>query len=747
MAFTSVVTAYPAQPVTDLSNGTIGLQAFPSFQTVNIPQSKQMSLVNSSEASTSLIVPSVTPPPPPPQQHTPYFQSASLPNAYFTTTNSANDPFRFIHPTLHALINPYTSFRSSPYQIPVTNGQSTRACLLPTPASRVQTPSAETVPLGENSGLGRNTASGEGQCESGTMSEDQLSIKHSTSTSESQFPHQNTIILIVRLLMSGKRGENVKKYREEDFTQGLLRMGDEGLTCPPVTLRLLVPATQCGSIIGKGGSRIKDVRESPAKGPVIPYRPKSAFVNHAMMCPTGPYPAGVMHTPIAYAGIHAENNPEHAYATCTSTHGMVINSPAQINTEPSTPIPSSVGQPMLGTIGISQPKIVTVDGNMNAAFSASTDSPTTAGNALNPGRPNLVGDLLADPSQLTNALSFSDFSNNPVSLLNAIHSNHLATNSLPNPILNPIAPGFAFPELSLNPRLLGFYNPQPIAVPHPNGTDVSDEATDPRQPNGAFLPDLYANNPLLSLIHSNGYLQSTGMLSPVPPSPVPILQNKSSILGLPAFPLQPTLLSSSSGLPACPEDTNVIKEIVLSNDLIGCIIGRGGTTVNEIRNISKAQVKISNCEDGAKDRKVTLSGSPHAVNLAHFLIINSVAAHQQMWSFNVQLASAATLLMTQSRAPSDSTESIKIPWPALNIAPKTDVSEHEWEPEASSNCPNHKRDVSQNAYENLADIPRSVPDIVDSNPANLKQHALHIKMTSCKPSEFKQKGRSKIAPY
>lgn len=30
---------------------------------------------------------------------------------------------------------------------------------------------------------------------------------------------------------------------------------------PPVTLRLIVPASQCGSLIGKGGSKIKDIRE------------------------------------------------------------------------------------------------------------------------------------------------------------------------------------------------------------------------------------------------------------------------------------------------------------------------------------------------------------------------------------------------------------------------------------------------------------------------------------------------------
>uniref|UniRef100_A0A674AMY5 Poly(rC) binding protein 4 n=1 Tax=Salmo trutta TaxID=8032 RepID=A0A674AMY5_SALTR len=42
---------------------------------------------------------------------------------------------------------------------------------------------------------------------------------------------------------------------------------------PPVTLRLVIPASQCGSLIGKGGAKIKEIRESPPKGATIPYRP------------------------------------------------------------------------------------------------------------------------------------------------------------------------------------------------------------------------------------------------------------------------------------------------------------------------------------------------------------------------------------------------------------------------------------------------------------------------------------------
>ena len=30
---------------------------------------------------------------------------------------------------------------------------------------------------------------------------------------------------------------------------------------PPITLRLIVPASQCGSLIGKGGSKIREIRE------------------------------------------------------------------------------------------------------------------------------------------------------------------------------------------------------------------------------------------------------------------------------------------------------------------------------------------------------------------------------------------------------------------------------------------------------------------------------------------------------
>ncbi|XP_066856094.1 poly(rC)-binding protein 3 isoform X6 [Anser cygnoides] len=115
------------------------------------------------------------------------------------------------------------------------------------------------------------------------------------------------VTLTIRLLMHGKevgsiigkKGETVKKMREESGARINISEGncperivtitgptdaifkafamiaykfEEDITNsmsnstatskPPVTLRLVVPASQCGSLIGKGGSKIKEIRES-----------------------------------------------------------------------------------------------------------------------------------------------------------------------------------------------------------------------------------------------------------------------------------------------------------------------------------------------------------------------------------------------------------------------------------------------------------------------------------------------------
>ncbi|PAV81895.1 hypothetical protein WR25_17309 isoform E [Diploscapter pachys] len=124
----------------------------------------------------------------------------------------------------------------------------------------------------------------------------------SSSSSPRNSPNIN-LILTIRLLMQGKevgsiigkRGEQIKKIREESgakinisdgscperivtitgtlnvinkafamvcnkFEEDLLQLPNS-VPKPPITLRLIVPATQCGSLIGKQGSKIKEIRE------------------------------------------------------------------------------------------------------------------------------------------------------------------------------------------------------------------------------------------------------------------------------------------------------------------------------------------------------------------------------------------------------------------------------------------------------------------------------------------------------
>ncbi|KAI2565986.1 PCBP2 isoform 20, partial [Pan troglodytes] len=114
------------------------------------------------------------------------------------------------------------------------------------------------------------------------------------------------VTLTIRLLMHGKevgsiigkKGESVKKMREESGARINISEGncperiitlagptnaifkafamiidklEEDISSsmtnstaasrPPVTLRLVVPASQCGSLIGKGGCKIKEIRE------------------------------------------------------------------------------------------------------------------------------------------------------------------------------------------------------------------------------------------------------------------------------------------------------------------------------------------------------------------------------------------------------------------------------------------------------------------------------------------------------
>lgn len=72
------------------------------------------------------------------------------------------------------------------------------------------------------------------------------------------------------------------------------------------------------------------------------------------------------------------------------------------------------------------------------------------------------------------------------------------------------------------------------------------------------------------------------------------------------------------GMDANPQAST--HELTIPNDLIGCIIGRQGTKINEIRQMSGAQIKIANAMEGSAERQISITGSLASISLAQYLI-------------------------------------------------------------------------------------------------------------------------------
>uniref|UniRef100_A0A8C2XL00 Poly(rC) binding protein 4 n=1 Tax=Cyclopterus lumpus TaxID=8103 RepID=A0A8C2XL00_CYCLU len=84
--------------------------------------------------------------------------------------------------------------------------------------------------------------------------------------------------------------------------------------------------------------------------------------------------------------------------------------------------------------------------------------------------------------------------------------------------------------------------------------------------------------------------------------------------------LGPMAQPASAIIPGMDSNSQTSQELLIPNDLIGSIIGRQGTKINEIRQVSGAQIKIGSQLDGTSDRHVTIVGTPVSINLAQYLI-------------------------------------------------------------------------------------------------------------------------------
>ncbi|XP_057272990.1 poly(rC)-binding protein 2 isoform X4 [Pezoporus wallicus] len=129
------------------------------------------------------------------------------------------------------------------------------------------------------------------------------------------------------------------------------------------------------------------------------------------------------------------------------------------------------------------------------------------------------------------------------------------------------------------------------------------------------------------------------------------------------------------GLDASAQTTS--HELTIPNDLIGCIIGRQGAKINEIRQMSGAQIKIANPVEGSTDRQVTITGSAASISLAQYLInvsLESAKPSSQAASatapdhLSINLSQPSTPSSSSSSSSSSSTTTTTTTTPSLAAA-------------------------------------------------------------------------------
>ncbi|KAI0512486.1 KH domain-containing protein [Xylaria bambusicola] len=80
-----------------------------------------------------------------------------------------------------------------------------------------------------------------------------------------------------------------------------------------------------------------------------------------------------------------------------------------------------------------------------------------------------------------------------------------------------------------------------------------------------------------------------------------------------------------SGPPAQPMQggmagTPLTQQIYIPNDMVGAIIGKGGSKINEIRTISGSVIKINEPQDNSNERLVTITGTEECNRMALYML-------------------------------------------------------------------------------------------------------------------------------
>ncbi|KNC98566.1 uncharacterized protein SPPG_06253 [Spizellomyces punctatus DAOM BR117] len=71
-----------------------------------------------------------------------------------------------------------------------------------------------------------------------------------------------------------------------------------------------------------------------------------------------------------------------------------------------------------------------------------------------------------------------------------------------------------------------------------------------------------------------------------------------------------------------------MQQIFIPNDMVGAIIGKQGSKINEIRHLSGSQIKIMEPQMGSSERLVTITGNPEQNQMALYLLYSRLESEK-----------------------------------------------------------------------------------------------------------------------
>lgn len=127
--------------------------------------------------------------------------------------------------------------------------------------------------------------------------------------------------------------------------------------------------------------------------------------------------------------------------------------------------------------------------------------------------------------------------------------------------------------------------------------------------------------------HSNEYnsgLSSSGYLYPYQSrGEIPMGGNSGYPMG--AHQNSAAMPPLSGGPSSAPTQA---QQIYIPNEMVGCIIGKGGAKINEMRMLSGASIKVAEAVNGSTERLVTITGTPESNRVALHLLYTRLEAEK-----------------------------------------------------------------------------------------------------------------------